>query len=485
MVIGGHRLQRLGAVTTLLAHIILLSPGKTVSSFTVPSQQLMMRRRPGGAHPANAASVREQRRRSKLVSEQDNQGSGTASIPNLTTSLVKSIVGSGVLALPAGVATLGDSPTANVIVPAILLIAIIGIINAYFFSLIGRVCDQTGATGYREAWELTMGEETSQWVAVTVAFKTALSCLAFSIIVADSFQSLAIAAGLEDSTRTEVLGVVTLFALLPLCLLRNLASLAIFSVLGLAGMGFTTCAMVLRYLDGTYAVDTGAFLSQVPTSLQPAFGDSGPSVTGIVLACTLATANVAHYNSVRFKTELEDNTVERFNTVVGLAYSISAIIFSVVALVGFLTFGSASSGFILNNYSPYDPLVTASRAAVAFSIVFTYPLPFVGFRDGVLDVLQVEDRTDTLVTFVSVGLLLAVTIAAATITDLALVLSVGGGTFSTAVASVFPALMFRAAVKDSTNPRDGLDATLALVFMLVSIAIGVTGVSIAIGNAMH
>jgi amino acid permease len=452
MTIRCRRRRRLFA--TFLVQIFLLE--KTVSSFTMPSQQLLRRT------PSKPPLVFLHHKKKKLINDDADmqvlQGNGTASIPNLTTSLVKSIVGSGVLALPAGVATLGDSPT-KVILPAILLIVAIGIINAFMFSLIGRVCGLTGAMSYRQAWELSMGKETSQWVAVTVAFKTALSCLAFSIILADSFQSLAISVGL-DVTRTEVLGIITLVALLPLCLLRDLSSLAIFSLLGIGGMAFTMCVMVLRYLDGSYAVDTGAFLSQVPTNLQPSFGDSGPSVTGIVLACTLATAFVAHYNAPRFHAELQNNTGERFNTVVGSAYAISALLFSIVAVIGYITFGSSSSGFILNNYSPYDPLVTASRAAVALSIVFTYPLPFVGFRDGVLDVLQVKDRTDETLNIVSIVLLLAVTTAAANVTDLALVLSVGGGTFSTAVASVFPALMFQAAVKESSNPSDELDATL-------------------------
>lgn len=417
-----------------------------------------------------------------------NDGGGTASIANLTTSLVKSIVGSGVLALPAGVATLGDSPSAKIVVPAILLIIVIGMINAYFFSLMGRACHKTGATGYREAWELTMGEETSQWVAIAVAFKTALTCLAFSIIIADSFQSLAIVVGLEHITRTEALGAVTLCALLPLCLLRDLTSLAPFSLLGLAGMTFTTGVMLIRYLDGSYAVDTGRFLSQVSMDLQPSFGDSGPLLSGIVLACTLATAFVAHYNAPRFHAELRDNTVERFNTVVAFAFLISALVFGIVAVTGYLTFGSASAGLVLNNYSSFDPLVTASRAAVASSIVFTYPLAFVGFRDGVLDVLQIQERTEQVVTVVSIGLLLTVTIVAANVTDLALVLSIGGGTFSTAVASVFPALMFRATVKKDSSSDDSseeLDATVALICMWLCIGIGATGVTIAIQNAIH
>jgi len=237
-----------------------------------------------------------------------------ASIPNLSASLVKSIVGSGVLALPASFAALGDYP--NSVLPAgILVTLLVGSINAYFFALIGKVCGVTGATSYRDAWEKTVGPSTGQYVALAVVLKTALSCLAYSIILADSVRSLAVAAGFADVTRTLALEAVTLFGLLPLCLLRDLASLAPFSVLGLVGMGFTTSALVIRYLDGSYALVDGAaaaadsaatsFLSDV--SLLPSFGDAaasasaGPSLEGgAVLACTLATAFVAHYNAPRF-----------------------------------------------------------------------------------------------------------------------------------------------------------------------------------------
>jgi Transmembrane amino acid transporter protein len=162
----------------------------------------------------------------------------------------------------------------------------------------------------------------------------------------------------------------------------------------------------------------------------------------------------------------------------------------VVAVGGFLTFGSHLSGLIPNNYShsPYDPLVTASRAAVALSIIFSFPLPFVGFCDGMLDALKVpvEDRTDDTLKTLSLGLLTAVTLAACLIQDLALVLSVGGGTLSTIVASVFPALMFHAAVESSNDAQRELDANLALGLMLSSVAIGATGVFLAVEKAiMH
>lgn len=439
-----------------------------------------------------------------------------ASIRNLSTSLVKSIVGAGVLALPAGVATLGDT-LQQALPTALLFIAATGMMNAYFFSLLGRVCSATGAASYSQAWDRTVGKKNSQAVAFTVTFKTALSCLAYSMILADSFQSLAVATGLfPDVTRTTALLTVTLTALLPLCLQRDLSSLAPFSLAGLLGFGVAAVTMVTRCFDGSYyyapGYERGPYLADLPSTLQPAFGDNAsiitPDAQGIVLLCTLATAFVAHYNAPRFHAELHDNTVQRFNTVVGISFGIAAALFAVVAVTGFATFGSHAQPLILNNFSPYDPLAAASRAAIATSILLTFPLPFVGLRDGVLEALRVDDddRSDTSaetnITVVTVALLAAVTVAALVIQDLSFVLSVGGGTFSTAVSSIFPTLMFRAAVKNqrelltsasSDNDLDTakmlqqseFDANLALLLMTISISIGVTGVSIALNNMFH
>ena len=88
-------------------------------------------------------------------------GGGTATIPNEIFNLVKSIVGAGVLSLPAGIAAFGNAPSA--VLPAVALICIIGGFSAYGFSLIGRVCSFTGGQSYREAWSGSVGDETS-WI---------------------------------------------------------------------------------------------------------------------------------------------------------------------------------------------------------------------------------------------------------------------------------------------------------------------------------
>jgi amino acid permease len=211
-------------------------------------------------------------------------------------------------------------------------------------------------------------------------------------------------------------------------------------------------------------------------------------------------------NLYRFFNELSNNTTTRFNSVVIMAYTISAFLFIIVSATGFLTFGSISDGLILNNYATNDSLMIWSRAAVALSLVFTYPLPFVGLRDGVLalarEFVWVQNNTDkniddtnaaelssslsisleapttsssaaattvkdnkedndndsfAVTTILSLVLLGAVTLGAESISDLKLVLAVGGGTFSTAVASVFPALMFRSAMLQKHKLQDDND----------------------------
>jgi len=228
-------------------------------------------------------------------------------------NLVKSIVGAGVLSLPAGIAAFGNSRSA--VLPATLLIIAIGAVSAYGFSLIGRVCAETNAKSYREAWDKTVGTSSS-WI---TAFSSTFSCLganlAYSMILADTFQNLLSTVGVS-LTRTQTLFGVTLFILTPLCLLKDLSSLAPFSLLGIMGMAYTAIAMAVRYFDGSYAVPAGKFLAD--GIVVPSFGNKGAmsvfNPSSFILISMLSTAYMAHFNAPKFYNELQNNTIERFST---------------------------------------------------------------------------------------------------------------------------------------------------------------------------
>lgn len=186
----------------------------------------------------------------------------------------------------------------------------------------------TGGRTYRDAWSKSVGEDSSWIPAVTCTFKTCFAVLSYSMILADTIQSLvrssaAAAASpsllqttLASVTRTQALLGITTTTLLPLCLVKNLSGLAPFSLVGVVGMIYTAIAMVVRYVGKSYALPivvaaatttkgkggataaavagSGKYLSDISSTFRPKFGSLGArgalSPNVFILICLLSTA---------------------------------------------------------------------------------------------------------------------------------------------------------------------------------------------------
>mmetsp|Transcript_74 Transcript_74/g.96 ORF Transcript_74/g.96 Transcript_74/m.96 type:complete len:484 (-) Transcript_74:73-1524(-) len=405
-------------------------------------------------------------------------------------NLVKGIVGSGVLSLPAGVAAFADNKSA--VIPAVVLVSIAGMLSGYNFSLIGRLCAYTGSTSYRGAWEKSIGESTAWIPAAACTSKTFVAILAYSMILAETFQGIFQSIGIVASRSQALIGL-TVAVLLPLCLMKNLSSLAPFSLLGIIGMVSSVAIMAVRYFDGSYALPAGKFLADLST--QPLFGSKGASAVfspnSFILICMLSTAYMAHFNAPKFYIELENNTLERYNTLVSTSFGIATFVFAAATALGFATFGANSAGFILGNYSSKDALIGLSRILVAFALIFTYPLVFVGCRDGILSLLQIpeEKQTNDKLNKLTVILLSLVTVAALNVKDLSFIMSFGGATLGNSLIYIFPALMFRKVVKDmgdSASPALKNEIYFTTFTCVLGVAMGCIGATMAIkGTGGH
>jgi len=405
-------------------------------------------------------------------------GGGTATIPNEVFNLVKSIVGAGVLSLPAGIAAFGSAPSA--VIPATALIAITGLISAYTFGLIGRTCADTGTDSYADAWDKTVGSKFSPVIAFSCFFDCFAGNLSYSMILADTFVSLMRGAGIASVTRNQALLGITGVVLLPLCLLKNLAALAPFSLVGIAGTLYMTLAMGFRYFGGGYAAG-GKFLEAGGLLASPLFGKAGAlsalSPKALILTSMLSNAYIAHFNAPKFYAELKNNTLPRFYQVIGWSFGTSVFLYSIITALGFLTFGAASNGFILNNYSNTDLLMNLSRIAVAISITCSYPLIFTGTRDGLFDLLKVKDRTPGTINKFTYVTLAVVTLLASKLTDLGLVASVGGATFGTALVFIYPAIMF---LKNNNTVKSKSETLVAKILAVLGVLLSVLGTTMAL-----
>ena len=361
---------------------------------------------------------------------------GTATISNEVLNLVKGIVGVGVLSLPAGISHFGNHPSA--LLPALILIASMGLLSGYGFAIIGTVCHYTQATSYKEAWSKSIHPRTAWIPALSSTCKTFLACLALSMVLGDTLVGLF---QLPTSMRTTVLITLTTVILLPLCWMKNLSALSPFSLLGILGMVFTGVAMTKRYFDQSYVGPHGIYFTQISTHLQPNFGNDGYMSVfqprALILLCMLSTAYMAHFNAPKFYNELVNRTLPRFYTVVAWSFGISILMIGYITAMGFLTFGSAASGLVLNNYSPHDVWMSTSRIAVVVALIFSYPLAFQGCRDGILDVVQLVQpkvsKTPATLNVLTMVLLVLLTTLAATLKDVSFVLALGGGTLCCSV----------------------------------------------------
>lgn len=152
-----------------------------------------------------------------------------------------------------------------------------------------------------------------------------------------------------------------------------------------------------------------------------------------------------------------------------------------ITMVGFLTFGKACDGLVLNNYAGGDILMGLSRIAVAVSLIFSYPLAFTGCRDGFLDLakIPVEKRSNGVLNVMTVALLGVITFCAATLTDVSFVLAFGGATLGNALTYIYPALMYRAVVaQQGRNEKFGVNVSLASA--VLGLVMGVIGAQMAL-----
>lgn len=401
---------------------------------------------------------------------------GSASIASEVMSIAKNLLGAGVLSLSRGIAAYSNDP--NAMISATVWIVLLGGMFGYFCLLIAKICNQTRSTTYRECWESAMGDRGGVAVSIVTALLPAQGNLSATTVLSQTLQSLLETFHIYWS-RLTCLIVLTVFVLLPICLMKDLDSISPFSALGVASMGVATIAMMIRYFDGSYQ-EGGMYFDTVKSEFQPSFGhETTWNFTVLPFVCMVFNSYIMHYNVPRFYMELKDRSIPRFTQAVGWSFGLAAVILIMIAGAGYLTFGRHSSPYILNNYSPDDPLATASRIGVFLSTLLMYPIAFFGVRDGLLDVFGVPHylQTTRYLDCVSVLVLSLLTVSSVFFHDLGTINAVGGGALATFLCFIFPALMYRQLVLNSIErkPGDLLESWIAIFLMVVGVLLGSVG----------
>lgn len=234
---------------------------------------------------------------------------GTSSMLSEIINISKNLIGGGVLSLSGGIAMYADNPSA--VISAAFWTALMGIIFGYYCFLVARVCRFTHCATYREMWDETVKTGAAA-VPLANMLKAGLGNLAYSSILSQTLKSLLETIDIHLS-RLVCLCLITIFGILPLCLLKNLSVLAPFSVLGTSGILFTCAAMGYRYFDGSYAPG-GEFFDDNEPSLRAEFGNRNEqfSIAVLPMVCMLYEVRVIRRKSIRLHGYIDEVLSHRF-----------------------------------------------------------------------------------------------------------------------------------------------------------------------------
>ena len=386
----------------------------------------------------------------RRVAAKSARGGGAMSEDAAVVSLVKTIIGAGIMALPSGMA----AGKGTGVVPAVIIVALHAMISAYTYTLVGRAVEASGAVDFNDLWRKAFGKRSSWLIDAMVGGVASGVVLTYGCFLGDLISSL-----IPGISRTAAIVGLALFPLLPLALARDLSALKHSSMIGVAAILLSVFVVVKRALDGTYA--SGSFKGdQVMSSSRLSLGTC-------VLFNMLSTAFMAHTNAVRAYRELADRS--RQNSVALKAWSLSALLYGAVMLAGYCTFGNAAKGLVLSNYNNDDTLALATKYATVVSLLGSHPLVFTSLRDSASSLFNIKQSFVPL----SVGLLTLFTALALVVPDAGFVVSITGASVGSALICVVPCLIYLNIVPLPLNPSQKDLLERSLLKILIGFGFGV------------
>ncbi|THH05401.1 hypothetical protein EW145_g4823 [Phellinidium pouzarii] len=407
---------------------------------------------------------------------------GAAGLTGSVGNLANTIIGSGMLTFPLAMASAG-------IIPGMISCILCGSIAVFGLYLLSRCATYTE---HRRSSFFAVSKLTFPNAAIFFDAAIATKCFGVSIsylIIIKSLMPSVVRSLFHDlsSSGTEppawaVSGRVWLCLfmalLIPLCFLRKLDSLRHTSYVALFSVAYLILIVVVCYFnppegstlpgDIHFVHFTPNFISTFPVQ---------------VFAFTCAQNLFPIYN------ELASNNQKRMNIVIGTAIGSATLTYEVIAVFGYLTFGSKVGANIIAMYPSTSLFIAIGQLAIVVLVLFSYPLQVHPCRNcldkvfhdgghliihkpvGEGDESNIDDehaaaemspRKHALLTagVIGFGFLIAFFVS-----DLQLVLSFVGSTGSTTISFILPGLFFWKLTRDDPNISKTLNrAALALAF---------------------
>ncbi|RCV27930.1 hypothetical protein SEVIR_5G370600v4 [Setaria viridis] len=410
-------------------------------------------------------------------------GGGGASVSGAVFNVSTSIVGAGIMSIPAAMRVLG-------VAPALLLIAAVAAladVSVEFMLRYTRWAAAKQATTYAGLMGDAFGRAGAAVLNVCIASTTTGTLVVYLIIIGD-VMSGSVGGGDEHAGvlrelfgarwwtgREFVLLVTAVFVLLPLVLRRRVDSLRFTSAISIM---LAVVFMLISLGIAVYALLKGT--ATMPRML-PDFSRLSSPFELFTAVPVIVVAFTFHFNVHPIRAELSKTS--DMKAAVRISLVLCAAIYAAVGFFGFLLFGDATMADVLANFDRSSgagvpqALNDAARLSYALHLVLVFPLLFFSLRVNVDELLFPGRRplaTDTRrfvsLTAVLMAVLYALAIAIPSIWTL---FEYSGSTFAVTISLIFPGAIVLRDVHGIAKRKDKALAATMIILAVVTSSIAI------------
>lgn len=277
-----------------------------------------------------------------LVVSGPNSGSGVAgAVFNLTTT----IIGAGIMALPATMKVLG-------VVLGIVLIIVMGIVSEISVELLVRFSVMCKASTYGEVVQQALGRPSRILSEICIVMNNAGVLIVYLIIIGDVMSGSVHHMGVFDQLmgngvwdqRKLVILVVTVIFLAPLCSLDKIDSLSLTSA---ASVGLAVVFVVIAFAVALIKLVEGTIDSP---RMGPDFSSKQAILDLLVVIPIMTNAFICHFNVQPIYNELKGRSPQKMNRVGRITTVLCISVYASTALAGYLLFGNNTESDVLTNF---------------------------------------------------------------------------------------------------------------------------------------
>ncbi|GES73697.1 vacuolar amino acid transporter 5 [Rhizophagus clarus] len=380
----------------------------------------------------------------EVESDCEDERVGTANFFSCTVNLANTILGTGMLAMPAAIASVG------LIIGSMLIVyaAVTSGLGLYFLS---RSATHTFG---RNSSFFAVSKLTYPSAALIFDTAIAIKCfgvaVSYLIIVGDLMPQV-ISGSLGDKFADEYSLLmdrrfwITIFmvVIIPLAFLKRLDSLRHTSLIALIAVFYLVLIVIYHYFGPDFKAPPKEKIHYVKFSTK--FFTNLPI---FIFAFT------CHQNIFSIYNEHVDNSQASINKVIFSAIGTTATIYQIIGVLGYLSFGDDVLPNVLSMYGT-KAFVTIGRVAFVILILFSYPLQahparacldkiftFTSHSKNGYSKLSSPDMSNTKFLILTSGILISSYIIAILVSKLDLVLAFVGSTGSTTVSFILPGTFY-------------------------------------------